>query len=182
MTNTFTVDSVFRSWYISYIYGRVRTMQYYLPEVIQLPASIDAITSNLYVGDVNCIFSDDLLSSRGITHILSAALGVQPCFEDKYEYKCLDLMDLDDFEIQDHFNDAADFINRGLRDDGKVLVHCMAGRSRSATLLAAYFIKYELLTTDEALDKIRVQRSVISPNLGFVNKLRLWENELRRNE
>lgn len=182
MTSTFTIDNMFRSWWVSYTYGRLRTMQYYLPERIQMPASIDAITPNIYVGDVNCVFSKEFLKSKGITHIVSGALGVQPCFEDDFKYLTLDLMDLSDFDIQDHFHNASDFMYEALKEGGKVLVHCMAGRSRSATLLSAYFIKYEGMSTDDAIKKIRIQREVTSPNLGFVYKLRLWENEIYRNK
>lgn len=58
------------------------------------------------------------------------------------------------------------------RNDGKILVHCMEGFRRSATIVLAHMIAQgEPLV--ESLTRIRRARYV-SPNEGFVRQLVTW--------
>ena len=56
---------------------------------------------------------------------------------------------------------------------GGVLVHCAAGRSRSATVVAAHLMQDEHLSAEEAIDDIR-QKWWIWPNVGFRQQLELF--------
>lgn len=73
-----------------------------------------------------------------------------------------------------HFEPIAAFIDRG-RASGGVLVHCYAGVSRSATLVAAYLILRRGMTLQEALDTLRAARPTVQPNPGFLAQLRALE-------
>lgn len=48
--------------------------------------------------------------------------------------------DISSASIIDHFETTFDFIDR-VRKNGNLLVHCMAGISRSATIVIAYLMK-----------------------------------------
>ena len=54
---------------------------------------------------------------------------------------------------------------------GKVLIHCRAGISRSATICIAYLMYAGQLTVDEAHDYLKYRRPLISPNLNFMRQL-----------
>lgn len=54
-------------------------------------------------------------------------------------------------------------------------MHCAYGVSRSATLIIAYLIKKLKISYEEAFIFVRRKRSVIKPNKGFEEQLRLWE-------
>lgn len=60
---------------------------------------------------------------------------------------------------------------------GRVLVHCQAGISRSATICLAYLISRYRLRLDEAYEYVKKRRSVISPNFNFMGQLLNWESE-----
>ena len=67
------------------------------------------------------------------------------------------------------------------KSNGKVLVHCQAGISRSATICIAYLMFAKELKLDEAYDFLKAKRSLISPNLNFMRQLSEFETELIHN-
>ena len=54
---------------------------------------------------------------------------------------------------------------------GRVLVHCMAGVSRSTTVTVAYLMAREQMTMREALTAVRARRPIVGPNPGFLRQL-----------
>lgn len=66
-----------------------------------------------------------------------------------------------------------------MRDSrGRVLVHCQAGISRSATICLAYLMKRKRVRLDEAFEFVRRRRSIISPNFSFMGQLLQFESQL----
>lgn len=63
---------------------------------------------------------------------------------------------------------------------GKILVHCMAGVSRSASIVLAYLVKYQSLTLREAYVVLRKARPIASPNPGFWKQLIEYEIMIRK--
>ncbi|KAF7264751.1 hypothetical protein GWI33_022477 [Rhynchophorus ferrugineus] len=61
---------------------------------------------------------------------------------------------------------------------GRILVFCVAGVSRSATLCIAYLMKYHQLTLLEAFDHVKKIRPKIHPNCGFFQQLMDYEKSL----
>lgn len=61
---------------------------------------------------------------------------------------------------------------------GKLLVHCVMGRSRSATLFLAYLMIYKNMTVVKAIEHVKKQRCIL-PNRGFLKQLRDLDVQLR---
>ncbi|PVG04501.1 phosphatases II [Serendipita vermifera] len=56
-----------------------------------------------------------------------------------------------------------------------VLVHCLAGMSRSASIVCAYLLATTSMNTQESISFVRKRRPIIQPNYGFEKQLRAWE-------
>lgn len=90
------------------------------------------------------------------------------------------LMDLEDSDIQSHFDRVLRFIHTHLKNGDKVLIHCGAGISRSATLIMAYLISHKHLTLRAAYALVRNKRKIVRPNNGFFRQLIDYERETRQ--
>lgn len=61
---------------------------------------------------------------------------------------------------------------------GRVLVHCQAGISRSATICLAYLIMKKQVKLEEAFEFVKQRRSIISPNFSFMGQLLQFESQV----
>lgn len=85
-------------------------------------------------------------------------------------YMGINILDVPQARISLHFQEASDFIEHALQTGGKILVHCMAGLSRSATIVLAFLMIRRSLSLEEAGRRVRSRREV-RPNDGFIRQL-----------
>ncbi|XP_028331716.1 dual specificity protein phosphatase 13-like isoform X2 [Gouania willdenowi] len=128
------------------------------------------------------------LLKLGITHVLNAAhskrgsKGNQSFYGNDFVYCGIPADDSTHFDLDVYFQPAADFIHRALKStNGKVLVHCIMGLSRSSTLVLAYLMIYRQLTLKRALHKL-IQKRAIYPNRNFLALLLDLDLQLKRKE
>merc|ERR1712128_212081 len=79
-------------------------------------------------------------------------------------------MDMPAFYMKPYFEEGAEFINNALKMNGKVLVHCQCGISRSASLVLAFMILKRGMTVQTALATVSARRDIF-PNNGFMEQL-----------
>lgn len=80
--------------------------------------------------------------------------------------------------ILQHFDQISDKINEVACKGGRILVHCVAGVSRSASMVIAYLMKYKNLNLHDAFNYVHSIRPVIRPNNGFFHQLIAYEKQL----
>lgn len=137
---------------------------------------IDEVTENLSISDIYAAKNAKLLAEHGITHILSllSFATIEPVPSGVRNLK-LDILDYEDENILDEFKITNRFIDEALEKEGKVLIHCQAGISRSSTVLCAYLMKSLGLSREDAFAKISAVRSIVRPNPGFWRQLQVYE-------
>ncbi|KZP33795.1 phosphatases II, partial [Athelia psychrophila] len=86
----------------------------------------------------------------------------------------INIDDTDDTDVLPLFMPAIAFIQTELDRGRGVLVHCQAGMSRSATIVAAYLMYTQKLGPEDALELIRKARPTIQPNAGFLQQLEVF--------
>ncbi len=134
-------------------------------------------TSSLCLGSQDVAGDLNLLKSHGITHILNLAQIVENKYEGRFTYMKLDLLDLPETRITDHFAECFKFIDSG-RESGSVFVHCNAGVSRAATVVIAYYMRTEKTDLSMAYEHVKSVRNCIRPNDGFMAQLKQYKHLL----
>ncbi|XP_047206902.1 dual specificity phosphatase 29-like isoform X2 [Girardinichthys multiradiatus] len=154
---------------------------------------VNQVWPRIYIGDEKTALERPRLRDLGVTHVLNAAegkwnnvlTGANYYSDLNMQYFGVEADDKPTFNISQYFFAAAEFIHEALsHPQNKVLVHCVMGRSRSATLVLAYLMMKNSLTVVEAIEHVRQHRCIL-PNHGFLKQLRalditLQEDKLRR--
>ncbi|EKX39494.1 hypothetical protein GUITHDRAFT_143482 [Guillardia theta CCMP2712] len=143
-------------------------------------SSIDWVAQQVLVGNVNAAQDLNCLKSYGVTHILNLASSKCPnFFPQRFYYKSLPLTDTPSQNIMQYFPETSSFIHDAKRYGGTVFVHCIEGKSRSATCVIAYLMDTENYTLQEALMQVKSGRPIVQPNEGFMIQLQHYESVLR---
>ena len=130
-----------------------------------LPIAID---EHVYIGDEDSARDIEVLQGLGITHILIAGSYMR-AYLTNMNYKQLPLEDSLEQNLTNYLSDALAYIENA---EGKVLVHCAAGISRSGSIIVAYLMKKNNTGFDTALSMARNKSSRIRPNPNFERQLR----------
>lgn len=136
----------------------------------------------LYLGGASINLNPKLANYYGITHILNMASEQAPNMQlfgnRNIKYKHIPADDVLNYNIRYHFEEAFEIIDDARRTNGRILVHCAMGISRSATIVIAYLMSRYNMNLRAAYDYVRSKRPIIAPNSLFLKLLQDFENEL----
>ena len=68
------------------------------------------------------------------------------------------------------------FMKLAIKSGQNVLIHCMAGISRSVSIISYYFMKEYHMSFADSLQHIRSNRSIVGPNMSFRTQLSKYQD------
>ena len=140
---------------------------------------INKITDKIYLGDIDGAREINYLKKQGIKYIINlAGTMFSPEYEEGlFTRKMIEIMDFPKENIFQYFKECIDFIEKA----DKIYIHCMAGVSRSASIVIAYIMWKEHKNYNEAFAFVKKYR-FIYPNFGFVYQLKYFGKLLIENK
>ena len=115
------------------------------------------ITEDLYVGSYEDAFNETIISN--VSHILNVAKEINVFDRVNHIYKKIAIEDDDIHEdIRVILNESIKFIDEALSNNGKVLIHCWEGKSRSICVCIAYLCVRYNMTLANALKLVKIRR------------------------
>lgn len=88
------------------------------------------------------------------------------------------------FNIDDHpdayIYQLFPICNHLILNNGRILVTCAAGISRSATIVLSYLLACKGFTLNDAITLLSKRRSIIHPNEGFIKQLQIFEERKKK--
>uniref|UniRef100_A0A183CBD6 protein-tyrosine-phosphatase n=1 Tax=Globodera pallida TaxID=36090 RepID=A0A183CBD6_GLOPA len=136
----------------------------------------------LFLGSQNDALNGELFKRHGITRVINLSETCPPpnaLPDDAHHFLRIPIKDSYCAKLLPHFDAAFKFIEEARKTGDKVLVHCLAGISRSPTLAIAYVMRAKQIVSDEAYKFVKNLRPSISPNFNFLGQLMEYEKQLR---
>uniref|UniRef100_A0A0N5AZA7 Dual specificity protein phosphatase n=1 Tax=Syphacia muris TaxID=451379 RepID=A0A0N5AZA7_9BILA len=134
----------------------------------------------LYLGNADTAADREILDRYNIRYIINVTRDLENSFESdsRFHYLKIAVDDSSSNNLAQYFPTAIEFIEEALRTGSTVLVHCLAGISRSVTVCLAYLMHYNGSTLDEAFDLVHKRNALIAPNFHFMGQLSEFEQQL----
>ncbi|BFZ11802.1 hypothetical protein BsWGS_14841 [Bradybaena similaris] len=147
------------------------------PEIEAATAS--QILPFLYLGNERDARDLAQLRSLNITYILNVTSHVPQYYDEQgIRYKRIPASDSAQQNLKQYFEEALEYIDDARQNNAKVLIHCHAGVSRSATITIAYLLKHTRMAMADAYKFVKGKRAIISPNFNFMGQLLEFEQDL----
>lgn len=134
----------------------------------------------LFLGSQRDAQDPQLLAAHNIGYELNVSTSCpKPDFIPDAHFLRIPVNDSHADKLRPHFARACRFLDKVRESSGCVLVHCLAGVSRSPTVAIAYVMRHLGLSSDDAYRYVKSKRPSISPNFNFLGQLLEYERELR---
>ena len=139
----------------------------------------DHIIDNIWLGNYAAAENIRELKDKGIKKILTL-MDYRPFYleQDGFIHKWYNIEDFDSQNILQYFGECLHF----MKGEEKILVHCMAGASRSATIVIAYLMWTQKMDYEKAFQFVKDKRFIVFPNYGFRKQLKQFEKLLKEND
>ncbi|KAM4711739.1 dual specificity protein phosphatase 16 [Anableps anableps] len=138
------------------------------------------ILPHLYLGCQRDVLNKELMQQNDIAYVLNASNTCpKPDFIPESHFLRVPVNDSFCEKILPWLDRSVDFIEKAKASNARVLVHCLAGISRSATIAIAYIMKRMDMSLDEAYRFVKEKRPTISPNFNFLGQLLDFEKNIK---
>lgn len=147
----------------------------------QVPAEI--LNDFLYLGSQDSITLDNVRAYQ-LTDILSIGIrapdsdivfGDAPNSNVRNHF--IECLDLPSTQLDVIMKQTNEIIERVHEQNGRILVHCNAGVSRSASVCIAYLMLHRNMNFSTAYSHVKSKRECIRPNEGFLKQLKQMDQQ-----
>lgn len=173
------IKVLFRNEWFYYFYSKIKTS---VQKYIDTTFEANVIINNLWLGALSSSCNREKLKEHNIETIVSAIYGSTASYPFDFDYERAPLLDIENEDIIQEFYKILPIIRENLNSGKGVLVHCMYGKSRSCSIVAAYLIQYHNMSSEDALTYILSKRPQIAPNSGYIEQLKKFELQTRNNQ
>lgn len=136
------------------------------------------VYDGLFIGSAAAASNKHHLKELGITHVITVAHDIMPPHPELFSYLVIYVEDIRAATLLPHFDDTNKFVDEARTKGEGTLIHCMAGRSRSATITCAYIMYHKKLKVRDAFTILKKARNVVDPNDTFKKELKSYEKFL----
>ena len=137
--------------------------------------SATKIDNTIYLGNAFNAADYNYIKNNGITAIVNASKEISNYFEtnsDLQYFKLDDVKDINSSSIKKYFDNFISFVKKIKAENGRILIHCFMGSSRSAILVVlckVYFLGDKL---EDSIIDITNKRERVNINITFVKELK----------
>ena len=124
---------------------------------------ISQIDDNIFIGNISTATNRELLKENGITHVIDVLSHKFEPFPEDFEYLFMHAYDATHWDLTFSFPVSNLFIKEAIKKGGKIYVHCMAGVSRSVSVVLAYMMSLSEEDVYILLEKIKETRPIAQP-------------------
>jgi protein-tyrosine phosphatase len=135
---------------------------------------ITPIDNNIYLGNAFNAADYYYLKQFGITGIVNASNEISNYFEDEFKYFKVDIFDINNSSIYKFFDPFIEFVHNTIKNDGKIMIHCFMGSSRSAILVVLYLIHFKSYTMENSIKFITDRRHRVNINITYIEELKTY--------
>ena len=170
---TFIIPSNFYSKLISY------SKEIITDDISKILENTEKDGGTIFLGNISSAKNINLLNDLGIKAVISLDSKQRVSYYDDeiLFHKVITAKDEEFYDLSQHFNEIFEFIEEKRRFTN-ILIHCYAGKSRSVAIIIAYLIKKYHMKFEEAFSFVKNKRKEICPNLGFIQQLKKFEEEI----
>ena len=136
----------------------------------------DHIIDNIYLGSQKSAVDKNKLFEFNIKYVLIVGKGMKGKF-DKINYKIIEIDDSLEENLANYFQETLNFIDESQKNNSNILIHCVSGISRSASIVIAYMMTKHKINYEQAFTYVKSRRSNIRPNSNFINQLNMISKE-----
>ena len=137
------------------------------------------ILPNLWIGNIDILKYKEKLN---IDYIINCSKDLH--FLGKYNnYKDGIKNNLEKYEIikmYEYLSETTEYIYKNLLNNKKVLVVCDTSNQKSASVIAAFIIKYGIMDLNSTIKSIRSKHnSAFYPSIDYINSLEMFESKIK---
>ena len=126
----------------------------------------DEIIPSLWLGSVNSL-DFGFISKQGINTVINMTPDLANIIPNTHRYPLKDTYS-ENPKMVKYIPKATRKIHTELLKGNTVLVHCLAGAQRSATIVVAYLVRYHNMTVNNAIKYVREKRAIaLFPHMTF---------------